>query len=85
MNIQVRAALRTLTMLAIAALVPIMIVSVFNYDPEYLFDFFVLSVVACMIWMIYSINLGQLETEEKIQAIRDRRENMISNVVKDPE
>lgn len=84
MNIQVRAALRTLVMLAVAALVPIVIVSVFNYDPEYLFDFFVLSVVACMIWMIYNINLGQLETEEKIREMRERRETMISNIVKDP-
>jgi len=83
-NIQVRAALRTLVMLAVAALVPIVIVSVFNYDPEYLFDFFVLSVVACMIWMIYNINLGQLETEEKIREMRERRETMISNIVKDP-
>lgn len=85
MNIQVRAALRTLTMIAIAALGPIAIVALFQFDPELLFDFFVLSVIACMIWMIYSINLGQLETEEKIQEIRDRRENMISSMVKDPE
>jgi hypothetical protein len=85
MNIQVRAALRTLTMIAIAALGPIAVVALFQIDPELLFDFFVLSVVACMIWMIYNINLGQLETEEKLQEIRDRRENMISSIVKDPE
>ena len=85
MNIQVRAALRTLTMLAIAALCPIAVVALFQLDAELLFDFFVLSVIACMVWMIYSINLGQLETEEKIQAIQDRRQNMISSMVKDPE
>jgi len=84
MNIQVRAALRTLTMIAIAALGPIAVVALFRFDPELLFDFFVLSIVICMIWMIYNINLGQLETEEKIQEIKDRRENMISSIVKDP-
>lgn len=85
MNLQVRAALRTLIMIAIAALLPIAVVALFQFDPELLFDFFVLSLIGCMIWMIYSINLDQLETEEKIQEIRDRRQNMISNIVKDQE
>jgi hypothetical protein len=38
-----------------------------------------------MIWVIYSINLSQLETEEKVREMQERRELMISNVVKDPE
>ena len=85
MNIQTRALLRTAGMLAIAALGPIAVVALFQLDGETLFNLFILTIFAWMIWVIYYINLSQLESEEKIKEMQERRETMISNVVKDPE
>jgi hypothetical protein len=85
MSIQTRAILRTLGMIAIAALGPIAVVALFQLDGETLFNLFILTIFAWMIWVIYSINLSQLETEEKVREMQERRELMISNVVKDPE
>jgi hypothetical protein len=85
MNIQTRALLRTAGMIAIAALGPIAVVALFQLDGETLFNLFILTIFAWMIWVIYSINLGQLENEEKIKEMQERREIMISNVVKNPE
>jgi len=85
MNIRVRAALRTAGMLAIAALGPFVVVGLFQLDAEILFNLFVITLLAWMVWVIYSINLGQLETEEKVREMQQRRETMLSNIVKDPE
>jgi hypothetical protein len=81
MNIRVQAALRTAGVLVIAALVPFVIVGIFQLDPNTLFNLFIVTIFAWMIWIIYSINLGQLETEEKIREMQERRETMLSNVV----
>ena len=83
MNIKARAILRTLGMLAIAALGPILIVGLFQLDGETLFNLFILTIFGWMIWVIYSINLSQLESEEKIKEMQERRETMISNIVAD--
>jgi hypothetical protein len=85
MNIRVRAAGRTVGLFAIAILVPIALMALFQLDAEVLFNLFMLAFFTWMIWVVYSINLGQLETEEKIREMQERRELMISNVVKDPE
>lgn len=85
MNIKTRAILRTIAMLAIAALGPILIVGLFQLDGETLFNLFILTIFGWMIWVIYSINLGQLESEEKVKAMQERRETMISGIVTDKE
>jgi hypothetical protein len=81
MNIQLRAVARTAGMFAIAILVPLVLVGLFQLDSEILFNLFLLSFFAWMIWVVYSINLGQLETEEKIREMQERRETMLSNMV----
>jgi len=83
MNIKTKAVLRTLGMLAVAALGPLAVVTLFQLDAETLFNLFILTIFAWMIWVIYSINLSQLESEEKIKEMQDRRETMLSNIVKD--
>ncbi len=81
MNIKIRAAGRTAGMLAIATLIPIVLVSLFQLDAETLFNLFVLSFFAGGIWVIYSINLSQLENEETVRQMQERRETMLSNIV----
>jgi uncharacterized protein with PQ loop repeat len=81
MNIRLRAVGRTVGLFAIATVVPLTLVALFQLDAEILFNLFILAFFAWMIWVVYSINLGQLETEEKIRAMQERRESMLSNVV----
>ena len=81
MNIRLRAVARTAGMFAIATLVPLVLVGLFRLDSEILFNLFLLSFFSWMIWVVYSINLGQLETEEKIREMQERRETMLSNIV----
>ncbi len=81
MNIRVRAAGRTAGLFAIATLVPIALMALFQLDAEILFNLFILAFFAWMVWVVYSINLGQLETEEKIREMQERRETMLSSIV----
>ena len=81
MNIRVRAAGRTAGLFAIATVVPLVLVGLFQLDAEILFNLFMLAFFAWMIWVVYSINLGQLETEEKIREMQERRETVLSNIV----
>jgi hypothetical protein len=85
MNIKVRAAGRTAGMFAIATLVPVVMVGLFQLDAETLFNLLLLSFFAGGIWVVYSINLSTLESEETIKQMQERRETMLSNIVKDPE
>jgi len=85
MNIQTRALLRTIVMIAVAALGPIILVALFQLDGETFFHIILISFAVWMVWVIYSINLSQLESEEKIKEIHERREIMLSNIVKNPE
>jgi uncharacterized protein with PQ loop repeat len=82
MNIRVRAAGRTAGLFAIATLVPLILVGLFQLDAEILFNLFIIGFFAWMIWVVYSINLGQLKTEEKIREMQERRETMLSNIAK---
>ena len=85
MNIKLRAAGRTAGMFAIATLAPLFVMLLFRLDSDTLFGLFTITFFAWMIWVVYSINLNQLESEEKIKEIQERRSTMISGMVKDPE
>jgi hypothetical protein len=85
MNIKVRAAGRTAGLFAIATVVPMIVVGLFQLDPDTLITLFLISFLAWMVWVVYQINLGQLETEEQVKAMQERRETMISGMIKDPE
>jgi uncharacterized protein with PQ loop repeat len=81
MNIRLRAVARTAGMFAVATLVPLVLVGLFQLDADILLTLFLLLFFAWMLWVVYSINLGQLETEEKIREMQERRETMLSNIV----
>lgn len=85
MNIKLRAAGRTAGLFAIATLIPLAMMFLLRLDTETLTELFLLAFFSWMVWVVYQINLGQLETEEKIREIQERRETMISNIIKDPE
>lgn len=85
MGIKLRAAAQTAKLFAIATGVPAALMLIFHMDADTLFNLFLLSFLAWMIWIVYQINLGQLESEEKIKEIQERRETMISGIVKNPE
>jgi hypothetical protein len=81
MNIRVRAAGRTAGLFAVATVVMLVLVGLFQLDAEILFNLFIIGFFAWMIWVVYSINLGQLKTEEKIREMQERRETRLSNIV----
>ena len=83
MNIKLRAAARTAGMLAIATAIPVVLVTLFRLDAETLFNLFLLTFFAGGIWVVYSINLSTLESEESIRQMQERRETMLSNIVTD--
>jgi hypothetical protein len=83
MSIKLQAAFRTVAMIAVAALGPIAVVALFQLDADTLFNLFVLTLGAWIVWVIYSINLSQLETEQQISEMQERRKTMISSIVKD--
>ena len=85
MNIKLRAVARTAKVFAISTIAPLVVVSLFQIEPETLFYLFLAAFFAWMVWVVYSINLSQLESEETIRAIQERRETMLSNIVKNPE
>lgn len=85
MGIRLQAAARTAKLFAIATSIPLIIIFLFQMDAETLFNLFLCGFLAWMIWVVYQINLGQLESEEKIREINERRETMISGIIKDPE
>jgi hypothetical protein len=72
-------------MFAIATVIPIALVALFRLDAETLFNLFLLSFFAGGIWVVYSINLSTLENEETIRQMQERRETMLSNIVKEQE
>ena len=85
MNIKLRAIGRTLGLFAIATLVPLLILELFQLESDTLYALFLCTFVAWMVWVVYQINLGQLETEEKVKEIQDRRDIMMSSMIKDKE
>lgn len=83
MNIKLRAAGRTAGLFAMATLIPVCVMFLFKLDSDTLMELFLLAFVSWMFWVVYQINLGQLETEEKVKEIQDRRKTMISNIADD--
>jgi len=83
MGIKIEAAARTAKLFAIATAIPAALMFIFHMDADSIFNLFLFSFMAWMIWIVYQINLSQLESEEKIREIQERRESMLSNIVKD--
>jgi O-antigen ligase len=83
MGIKLQAAAQTAKIFAIATSIPFAIIFLFQLDAETLFNLFLCLFIAWMIWVVYQINLSQLESEEKIREIQERRETMLSNIIKD--
>ncbi len=83
MNIKLRAAGKTAGMFAIATLVPLALILLFQLEPQTLLYLFLLGFFFWMTWVVYSINLSQLESEESIKEMQERRETMLSGIIKD--
>jgi hypothetical protein len=83
MNIKVRALIKTLKMLAIATLIPsVIMLMIFQLDAETLLYLFAIGIFSYMLWIIYSINLTSLQNEETLSKIKENNEHKISNIIK---
>ena len=85
MGVRLEAIARTAKLFAFATLVPLAIIFLFKLDADTVFEIFMLSFIAWMIWVVYQINLSQVESERKVKELQERRETMISGMIKDPE
>jgi hypothetical protein len=66
-------------MIATAALIPVVLAAIFSLNPEIITWILLGLFSVFMVWIIYSINLGQLETEETIKGMQERREEIINS------
>ena len=82
MNIKVRALLMTLKMLIIATMIPVVVITVLQFDAEVLLYLALFGFFGFMLWMVYSINLNSLQHEEKIREMQENSKDRISNIVK---
>ena len=85
MGVRLEAIARTAKLFTFATVVPLAVVFLFKLDADTVFEIFMLSFIAWMVWVVYQINLSQVESEQKVKEIQERRETMISSIVKDPE
>ena len=81
MGVRLEAIARTAKLFAFATLVPLAIIFLFKLDADTVFEIFMLSFIAWMIWVVYQINLSQVESEQKVKEIQERRKTMISGMV----
>ena len=81
MGVRLEAIARTAKLFAFATLVPLAIIFLFKLDADTVFEIFLLSFIAWMIWVVYQINLSQVESEQKVKEIQERRKTMISGMV----
>lgn len=72
MSIELRAVFRTVKMLAIASIVPFIVLGLFQLSPQISVGILMCGVVAYFIWLIYSINLSQLQSEDALTAMKER-------------
>ena len=81
MNIKIRAIGRTTGLFAIATVVPLAILELFQLEPDTLFALFLCSFIAWMFWVVYHINLTHLESKERVKEMNEKRQHMIAGMV----
>jgi len=85
MDIKAKAAVRTAIMFLLASVAPFLVMVLFKLDNDTLLGIFFGGFLVWMIWVVYSINLRQLESEEEISKMQERHSTSISSVVKNPQ
>jgi hypothetical protein len=79
MSQQLRAIRRTAGMLAISTLVPVAIMGLFQLSGETLTWILFGAFCTYFLWMVYSINLGQIKHDDELKEIDQRYRDAVSN------
>ena len=79
MNQKLRAIRKTAGMLAIATLIPTALVLFFQLPSDTIAWILALGVLGYFVWMVYSINLGQIRHDDELKEIEQRYNNVVSN------
>jgi ABC-type transport system involved in cytochrome c biogenesis permease subunit len=79
MNIQVRAAGKTAGMLAVSTLAAVAVFGLFSLESETIAWILMSSAMAFFVWVVYSINLGQIRHDQETKEIEQRINQAQSN------
>ena len=79
MSQQLRAVRKTAGMLAIATLIPVVIMGLFQLSGEVITWILFGAFCTYFLWMVYSINLGQIKHDDELKEIEQRYTDAVSN------
>jgi hypothetical protein len=79
MNQKLRAIRKTAGMLAIATLVPTVLLLFFQLPSDTIAAVLAIGVLGYFMWMVYSINLGQIRHDDELKEIEQRYNDAVSN------
>ena len=79
MNIQVRAAGKTAGMLAVSTLAAAVVFGLFSLDSEAVAWIVMGGAMSFFVWIVYSINLGQIRHDQETKEIEQRINQAQSN------
>ena len=79
MSQKLRAIRRTAGMLAIATLVPTVLLLFFQLPADTIAAILAIGVLVYFMWMVYSINLGQIRHDDELKEIEQRYNDAVSN------
>jgi len=79
MNQEFRAVKKTAGMLAIACLIPVLLIVLLSLNAEIVGWILIVSFWAFAIWVLYSINLGQIKQDDQLAEMQQRHEQAVLN------
>ena len=79
MSQQFRAIRRTAGMLAVACLIPVILTALLALNTEIIGWLLILTFSAFSVWVVYSINLGQIKHDDQLAEMQQRHEQAVLN------
>lgn len=79
MNQEFRAVKKTAGMLAIACLIPVLLIVLLSLNAEIVGWILIVSFCIFSVWILYSINLGQIKHDDQLAEMQQRHEQAILN------
>ena len=79
MNQKLRAIRKTAGMLAISTVIPVALLGLFQLSGETLTWILFGAFCTFFLWIVYSINLGQIKHDDELEEIEQRYRDAVSN------
>jgi 4-hydroxybenzoate polyprenyltransferase len=79
MSQQIRAIQKTAIMLVVACLIAVIVPALLSLNAEVVGWILMISFCAFSVWILYSINLGQIKHDDQLAEMQQRHEQAILN------